>query len=247
MLRTDLKKSTITDETLRYCEIYKITNIVNAKIYIGQAVSHRLTTRRNYYQPHGMEGRFRYHITESFSNKQNQCHYLNNAIRKYGKENFKVELICNCNLTDADTIEIDEILKNNSLFPTGYNLTTGGRGFTPTEEFSKRLSAGVKNYNKDRRINKFKDFKFDVNECDFDKLVKPLNKNNIHLGWYINLNGKITAFNGKYISLDESKQMAMEFLKELKELSNGNVTKLREVSLELTLPLTNGNVCEEHG
>lgn len=34
----DLKNTIIDDEPLRWCEIYKITNQINKKIYIGQAV-----------------------------------------------------------------------------------------------------------------------------------------------------------------------------------------------------------------
>jgi hypothetical protein len=245
-LRTDLKKTIITDESLRYCEIYKITNTLNGKIYIGQAVSHRLTTRRGYYNPHGMEGRFNYHITEAFSEKQNQCRYLNNAIRKHGKEHFTLTLLRNCSLADADSVEIEEISNNNSLFPSGYNLTTGGRGFQPTPEYSKSLSDGVKNYNKDRRLDKFKDVKFDVNESEFESMVKPLNKNNVHLGWYVNINGKVTAFNGKHIPLDESKKMAIDFLKTLRELSIAKHL-VAGTSLEPSLPLTSGNFCEELG
>ena len=244
-IRTDLKNKIIRDETLRYCEIYKITNTINQKVYIGQAVSHRLTTRRNYYNPHGMELRFRAHISEAYSNRKNQSYYLNNAIRKYGTENFSLQLIKNCSLGEADKFESEEILKNNSLFPNGYNLTSGGRSFKPTEEFSKKLSNSIVNYFKDKRSEKFKDIDFNENECDFHKFIKPLNKNGEHLGWYISINKKITAFSGKHISLEESKKMAFDFLKYLKEktivakhLADGN-------PLKLSLPLTLGNNCEE--
>ena len=42
------------------------------------------------YRPYGHAGRFRCHISEAFSTKKNQSHYLNNAIRKYGVEDFVV-------------------------------------------------------------------------------------------------------------------------------------------------------------
>lgn len=53
--------------------IYKITNIKNNKIYIG------LTSK-------SIEHRFYYHLRDD-----NQCRLLANAIRKYGKESFKIE------------------------------------------------------------------------------------------------------------------------------------------------------------
>ena len=76
-----LSKQILDEPTQRYCEIYKITNLTTAKIYVGQAVSHILNHKR--YRPYGHEGRFRCHISEAFSTKKNQSHYLNNAIRKY--------------------------------------------------------------------------------------------------------------------------------------------------------------------
>jgi hypothetical protein len=36
----ELKNKIIENETQRWVEIYKITNSINQKVYIGQAVSH---------------------------------------------------------------------------------------------------------------------------------------------------------------------------------------------------------------
>ena len=94
--RRKLSNEIIDDETLRYCEIYKITNLENNKNYIGQAVSHILNHKR--YRPYGGEGRLRCHISEAFSKKINQCHYLNSAIKKYGCCNFNLEIIDYCEL-----------------------------------------------------------------------------------------------------------------------------------------------------
>lgn len=137
-IRVDLKNQIIDNNELRYCEIYKILNIVNNKIYIGQSVSHILNHKR--FRPYGMEGRFKCHISEAFSNKKNQSFYLNSSIKKYGPSAFSLELLHNCSIEDADEIETEEILKNNSLFPNGYNLNTGGRSFRPTNESRKRVS-----------------------------------------------------------------------------------------------------------
>ena len=85
------KNKILTDESERYCEIYKIVCLTTKKIYIGQAVSHILNHKK--YRPHGMDGRFRCHISEAFSKKKCQSHYLNNAIRKYGPSDFKLQLL----------------------------------------------------------------------------------------------------------------------------------------------------------
>ena len=54
-----------------YGYIYKTTNLINGKIYVGQKMS-TVFLKEEYLG----SGR-----------------YLNNAINKYGRENFKVELI----------------------------------------------------------------------------------------------------------------------------------------------------------
>jgi len=108
--------------------IYIITNTTTNKQYIGQTVSHR--KNHNKYRPFGYEGRFKDHISEAICNtKKKQCNYLNNSIRQYGKEAFKVELITTCNKEELDTLEELYIKQYNTLYPNGYNLTKGGKVF----------------------------------------------------------------------------------------------------------------------
>ena len=150
----ELSKEILDEPTKRYCEIYKITNLTNGKLYVGQAVSHILNHKR--YRPYGHEGRFRCHISEAFSNKKNQSHYLNNAIRKYGVNDFIVELIEYCIISNANDREIHYIKEFNTLYPNGYNLKNGGNVFTHSDESKKRVSNGVKNYFKGKKYDKFK-------------------------------------------------------------------------------------------
>ena len=88
--------------------IYKITNKVNGKSYIGQT---RYT----------IEFRWRQHLHK----KDNT--YFHNAIRKYGADNFIVEKLEECNIEDLNEREIYYIAKYNT-FKDGYNLTIGGDG-----------------------------------------------------------------------------------------------------------------------
>lgn len=88
--------------------IYKITNKVNGKSYIGQT---RYT----------IEFRWRQH-----QHKKDKS-YFHNAIHKYGVENFIVETIEECNVEDLNSKEIFYIAKYNT-FNDGYNLTIGGDG-----------------------------------------------------------------------------------------------------------------------
>jgi len=208
----ELSNKILDNPTERYCEIYKITNLTTCKTYIGQAVSHILNHKK--YRPYGHEGRFRCHISEAFSKKKNQSHYLNNAIRKYGVSDFVVELIECCHVDNADEREIHYIKEFNSLFPNGYNLKNGGNSFTHSNESKKRVSNGVINYFKDKKYERFKDIK--IIEDDIEKYIKPLRKNNEQYGWYVYIDRKKADFGGIHISLDESKKSAVEFIKELK-------------------------------
>jgi group I intron endonuclease len=210
--RDKLSNLILDTPTERYCEIYKITNLTNGKIYVGQAVSHILNHKK--YRPYGYEGRFRCHISEAFSSKKNQSHYLNNAIRKYGANDFVVELIECCEIENADERETYYIKELNSLYPNGYNLKNGGNVFTHSEESKKRLSNGVLNYFKDKKSDRFKDIKHI--DDDIEKYIKPLNRHNEQYGWYVYIDRCKADFGGVHISLDDSKKSAIEFINMLK-------------------------------
>jgi len=108
-------------------EIYKITNLLNNKMYIGQTRSHYLNKGK--YRPFGYVGRFKSHISESRSPSKLEasCSYLNSAFNKYGIDNFKCDLIITCDISDLDLYEIKYINELNTKYPNGYNLTNGGQ------------------------------------------------------------------------------------------------------------------------
>lgn len=206
-------KEILDNPTERYCEIYKIINLTNGKMYIGQSVSHILNHKR--YRPYGYEGRFRCHISEAFSKKKNQSHYLNNAIRKYGVDNFIAELIEYCEIENADERETHFIKEFNTLYPNGYNLKNGGNVFTHSDESKKRVSNGVINYFKDKKFEKFKNIK--QIDDDIEKYIKPLKKYNEQYGWYVYIERCKADFGGIHIPLEDSKKNAIEFINKLKE------------------------------
>jgi len=210
--RLNLSNTIIDNPTDRYCEIYKIVNLTTNKIYVGQAVSHILNHKR--YRPYGHAGRFRCHISEAFSTKKNQSHYLNNAIRKYGANDFVVELIEYCEISNADERETHYIKELGSLFPNGYNLKNGGNIFTHSDESKKRVSNGVISYYKDKKYERF----IDVTKIDDDieKYIKPLNRDKTQYGWYVYIDRIKADFGGVHISLEESKTSAIEFINSLK-------------------------------
>jgi hypothetical protein len=114
----------LDDKSLVVGEIYIITNMQTNKAYVGQTSSHYLNHKK--YRPKGYNGRFANHISESRTDENKQT-YLKAAIRKYGPSNFRVDLVKRCKIEDLDSEETHYILKYNTLYPNGYNLTIGGK------------------------------------------------------------------------------------------------------------------------
>ena len=126
-----------------YGEIYKITNKTTQKIYIGQAKKYT----GKFDKPWGTEGRWKSHIYEATSGKDH-CALLNNAIRKYGENDFLIEKICDSN-SESEMNENEKYYINlyQSLSPNGYNLTSGGDSGTDsitTKEKKKNSHIGLK-------------------------------------------------------------------------------------------------------
>ena len=103
--------------------IYKITNTVNGKAYIGQTIHDAVT------------GRIRKHLNESSRGNQ----LVKRAVKKYGKDVFIYEILHDGIIPELlDSYEIEAIEKHNTLAPNGYNLTHGGEGGIPSEETRKK-------------------------------------------------------------------------------------------------------------
>ena len=75
-------------------------------------------------------------------NPNSKCVLFSKAIRKYGWDNFKHQIL-------LDTLSFDEalneekrlIIEYSTLNPNGYNLTNGGEGMRPSEETRLKMSA----------------------------------------------------------------------------------------------------------
>jgi group I intron endonuclease len=119
--------------------IYKLTNINNGKIYIGQTVD-------------SLEKRINGHLNESNNNSTKRP--LLNALKKYGLKNFKIEIIDTAETQEElDEKEIKWIESLKSLTPNGYNVLGGGQyRKKTTEEFGKLISNGLLNSEKWKKI-----------------------------------------------------------------------------------------------
>ena len=91
-----------------YCGIYKITNKINGKVYIGQSVDiHRRwrAEKNNAFNPQSCE----YDCSRS------------KAFRKYGLDNFEFEVVEECLAQDLNNREVYWANYYNSYVPRGYN------------------------------------------------------------------------------------------------------------------------------
>lgn len=94
--------------------IYKITNDVNGKVYIGKTL-------------HNVEKRWKEHISDS-KRERTENRPLYRAMNKYGIEHFRIETIEECVEEIAEEREAFWIKEYDSFGKNGYNATIGGDG-----------------------------------------------------------------------------------------------------------------------
>ena len=134
--------------------IYKITNMKTKKCYIGE------TKEAN------PETRWRRHIQTIA--KGRGCPALQDAVQKYGIENFKFEVLIICFDSARFELEKEYIKKYNSMVPNGYNILEGGlggggfKGKKHSEETIEKIKTSLKNVvitpeDRDERIKKIKE------------------------------------------------------------------------------------------
>lgn len=94
--------------------IYKITNNINGKVYIGQTI-----------QP-VKERWYRHCSNSNYLSKQEKDMHIKRAILKYGKQNFVIDVLEECPQEILDEREKYYISYYNS-YANGYNGTKGGQ------------------------------------------------------------------------------------------------------------------------
>ena len=119
--------------------IYKTINLVNGKFYIGQSKNNN----SNYYGSGNL---------------------IKKAIKKYGKENFRKEILCICNspqeLNEQEKFWINKL--NSTNLDIGYNLEKGGADsshinkrekctYVFTQKHKDNISKGTKNKPKSKK------------------------------------------------------------------------------------------------
>jgi len=94
--------------------IYKIKNLITNKCYIGETKKSNPLLRWNEHK--------------SKIQKNIGCPALQDAVKKYGIENFTFTVLIICFDEDRYKYEMDYIKKYNTMAPNGYNLSSGGEG-----------------------------------------------------------------------------------------------------------------------
>lgn len=116
--------------------VYKITNLINDKIYIGKAANHIERMKTHIIVAKGGPEKYK----KSFS-------VIHKAIVKYGEQNFTIEIISEHETEDDALLAEFNCIKefdsrNNKI---GYNCTNGGDGISGykfTEEQKENLRRG---------------------------------------------------------------------------------------------------------
>jgi group I intron endonuclease len=140
--------------------IYKITNKINNKCYIGQ-------TSKHYEQ--------RWNEHKNIFNNSNSKEYnypLYKAFRKYGIDNFMFEILEECNINNLDEKEIYWIKYYDSTnSKNGYNQSFGGSGHKTLDLDENKV---IEKYNKIKNVSKTAQF-FKCSNASISQILKKHN------------------------------------------------------------------------
>ncbi|QJX63048.1 GIY-YIG nuclease family protein [Niallia circulans] len=120
-----------------YGVIYKIENLINGKVYIGQTIKKA-------------DRRFQLHKSRLKRNVHENA-YLQNAWNKYGESSFVFVVIGIYNVSELDNEEI-KLIKHYRELEKCYNLENGGNRQKKLHESTKeKLSMSIKNLHKNNQ------------------------------------------------------------------------------------------------
>lgn len=153
-----------TIEELKNIGIYKITNIITNKIYVGSSIN--------------MYKRFIHHKGKLLNNKHKNI-YLQNSVNKHGIKNFNFEIIEFCN--NENIFKREEYYLNMldcCNKDIGYNinpLATGGSQFSKETIVKRNMS--LKQTYQNKKLNPdFKGYNIKANKTSFKKGINVWNK-----------------------------------------------------------------------
>lgn len=112
--------------------IYKVTNLKNNKVYVGQTLTH--IYRNNLWYPTGATYRWASHIRGATShfNKTKNVFYMD--LLYLGPDAFKMEVVDICEVAEVNEHEKDFIKLYDSMVPNGYNRNFGTSEVNTTKQ-----------------------------------------------------------------------------------------------------------------
>lgn len=196
--------------------IYKITNILNNHNYIGQTKN-------------TLENRLKQHL--KCSNKDYIKNYFHSAIKKYGKNNFKISLVEEVDDADLNEKEIYWIKYFKSIGEANYNIAAGGYN-NPFEYLSKDEKSKIakkswetflNNHTKEEidEINKKKGMPGEKNPNFGGSINHKLGCMNYHINNPGIFNGSGNPFYGKHHSEETKKILSEKLLGNKNHPQNG--------------------------
>jgi len=192
--------------------IYKITNLINGKTYIGQTVNYRKRKTSHYSKL-----------------KQGKHHneHLQMAFNKYGESAFKIELLKKCKIEELDELEQYYIKKFDACNPEkGYNMMYGGQAH---REFTEEVKRKISKANKGRIFTDEHKKKIGLarkgkklSPKQISKMIATKKKTKIHCGEK-NPNALISDSVAKKIIMDLLANMAVKDIADKYQVSCGVV------------------------
>ena len=257
-----MQKQTITlnedfnlNDDLHNGNIYLIKNKSNGKCYIGQALCFTGSNNNKW----GTIGRWKSHIREATKTSKDHCTVLNNAIQKYGEENFEVSTLIKCHKNNLDEYEIKFIEEYNSVIPNGYNLKKGGYSSINNEyTILKMKEAHIGKEHSEETKEKIGKSQIGNRRCE----KKRIHEEDNHLPKYISSSRRYGIFKGyiicgfpigidkkeylkdilfslaKYGTKEKALESAIEYLSKLKEeykYIDNEVSYIKEKNLEISI------------
>ena len=192
--------------------IYKATNKINGKAYIGQTRT-TLSQRKREHKCH--------------KSKKNGAFY--NAIKKHGWHNFKWQIVFKAkNIDDLNCKEQIAIQEHNTLAPNGYNLTTGGGNNKVTDEVRQKLSDKAKRQFASKQARK------KLSEQAKKQWADPVMRAKMRAGWDAKKDIIIKKNTGRKHTAEARKKMSLA----MRGNTNGAGNKNRQFSAETKLKMS---------
>ena len=186
--------------------IYKIVNNVNGLVYIGCTIN-------------SLNKRFTEHLYRCF--KTDYKSKLYNSIKKYGAENFSIELIEECELNVIYETEKKYIEKYDS-FNNGLNATFGGEGclgYTHSPEIRQKISENTKNG------NSHKGKTYDVLYGDKASEEREKRRLTVKNSWgLISEEDKLNRINKAKETIQRKSKYGVDLVREIKQKINEGLT-----------------------